>query len=218
MRTALSTCELAERFVHGTEASIESFVAGGEVLFANPTEYLVPLHANVLPAPYDEETWRALRALNERALRAVGFARGMAHLELFLTPDGPLFGEVAARPPGGRLMHLLRIAWGFDPWRAVLELELGREPTFPARPRRTAGVWILHPGAGRVARISGRGAASAVPGVRKVRVRVRPGERIAKREGSGQDVGYIEASGSDRDAVARALARAHAALAIELVH
>jgi biotin carboxylase len=207
---------LAEGWVDGVEQSVEAFVAGGEVVFLNPTEYLVPRHANVVPAPLEEELSGEVRTLTERALRTAGVERGIAHLELFRTDAGLVFGELAIRPPGGRLMTLLRRAWGFDPWGALLRLELGRSTPFPAAPRRTAGVWILHPGPGEVAAIHGLEEARAVPGVRRVVLKTAVGATIEERTGSGQDVGAIYAEGASRDAVATALELAHRKLRIEL--
>jgi biotin carboxylase len=207
---------LAEARIEGVEMSVESFVRDGAVVFANPTEYIVQRHANLLPAPLTPAELEPVLELNRRALAAAGVVRGITHLELFRTADGPVFGELAARPPGGRLMPLLRRAWGFDPWEAALRLELDEPFAFPERPRRVAGVWILHPGAGTVAGVEGIDAARAVGHVDKVTVRVRPGDRVEEREGSGQDIGAIRASGPDRDTVAEALRRAEACLRIAL--
>lgn len=211
-RAALAQCRLAERFVEGRELSVELLLADGRTLFANPTEYLVHLHANVVPAELDATTWETAREFAERVVRAMGLERGIAHVELFLTERGALLGELAARAPGGRLMPLIRRAYGFDPWEALLAIELGEHPHLPARAACCAGAWMLHPGEGRVAEVAGLDEAAAVPGIRALRCRVRAGDRVTRREGSGQDVGYIEAQGVNRDAVAEALFRAHAAL------
>jgi hypothetical protein len=64
--------------------------------------------------------------------------------------------------------------------------------------------------------VRGADEAAAVPGITAVRCRVNGGDRVARREGSGQDVGFIEARGRDRDEVAAALLRAHETLRIEL--
>ena len=176
----------------------------------------MPRHANVVPAALEEGVRAAVLQLNAAVIAGLGVERGMTHVELFLTERGPVFGEIAARPPGGRLMPLLRRAWGFDPWRALLQVELGEPARFPAQPRRVAGTWILHPGAGTVSSVEGREEAARVPGVTRVRVRVDRGARIPPRLGTGQDIGYLQAEGPTRDGVARALERAHAALQIRL--
>jgi biotin carboxylase len=207
---------LAEGFVRGVEMSVEGFMRAGELVFLSTTEYLVPLHANIVPSAVDAETVRSLRELFVRATEALGLRVGVAHMEVFLTADGIVFGELAARPPGGRLMPLMQRAYGFDPYAALLALVLGRPFAFPSAPRRFAGTWVLHPGTGIIGRIGGLDAASAVPGVRRVVVRVQEGDRILPRLGSGQDVGYIDVEGPSRDAVALGLTEARRALEFEL--
>jgi biotin carboxylase len=204
---------IAERPVEGREMSVESIVADGRILFANATEYFVPSFANILPAPFDAT--EALE-LNARVIAALGITRGFTHCEIYLTARGPVFGEIAVRPPGGRIMRLLERAYGFDPWEALLRVELEEAPALPARAKGYAGAWVLHPGAGRVREVSGVEEALAVPGVTGARVRVRPGDVIRPREGTGQDVGWIEAHGATRDDVARALEAAHKAVRIVL--
>lgn len=196
---------MAERFVDGVEMSIESFVADGRILFTNPTEYYVVGFANIAPAALPPEEHAAIQALNARALAALGISRGMTHLELYRTPDGPVFGEVAVRPPGGRIMRLLRRAYHFDPWEVTVRLELGEVPEIPPEPRRTAGVWMLHPGPGRVTSIRGLAAARRILGVRKLVCRLRTGRTVAPRASTGADVGWIEVWGKSRDQVARRL-------------
>jgi len=158
-----------------------------------------------------------LRELFVRAADALGLRVGVAHMEAFLTGDGLVFGELAARPPGGRLMPLIQRAWGFDPYESLLRIALRRDVEFPSAARSFAGTWVLHPGPGIVGRISGVAAARRVPGVRKVSLRVREGDTILPRLGSGQDVGYIDADGATRDEVARALVAARATLQFGLV-
>jgi L-amino acid ligase C-terminal domain 2 len=64
--------------------------------------------------------------------------------------------------------------------------------------------------------VAGVEEARAVTGVRGLKLRARPGDYVPRREGSGQDVGWIDAEGESRDAVARALEDAHARLRLEL--
>jgi hypothetical protein len=180
-------------------------VAGGEVRFTNLTEYLVGAVANIVPAALDGDVRRAIEDLNRRALAALGIERGMTHLELYLTRDGPLFGEIAARPPGGRIMRLLHTVYGFDPWETLLRVERGEAPAIASAARRTAGVWMLHPGSGRVVHRAGLDAARAVHGVTRVVCRVREGDHVAPRLGTGVDVGWIQAEAADRDTCAAAL-------------
>ena len=108
-------------------------------------------------------------------------------------------------------MQLLQYAWGFDPWDALLGLELVDLDVDDAD-----RVWSLHPGAGTVAQILGLEAARACPGVRRVALKVGVGDPIAERQGSGMDVCAVYAEGSSRDAVAASLSSAVEAIHFEL--
>ncbi len=207
---------LAEGWIEGTEMSVESFVHLGRPVFANPTEYFVRRHANILPAALDEGTWREVREFAERANLTLGIRRGITHLEVFRTSRGLVFGELASRPPGGRLMQLLARAWNFDPWTALLRLELGDPVTFPDTATRTAGVWILHPGAGTLTALHGIDDARNVPGIRRIALKVEVGDRIGERLGAGADVCAVYAEGESRDAVATSLSSAVERIRFEL--
>lgn len=221
VRAALREGWLAERFIHGVELSVESFVQAGVVVFENVTEYLVPGWANIVPAALPPDVDRAVRRLNRAAVEALEVSDGLTHLEAFVVTredaaPAIVFGELACRPPGGSLMELMERAYGFDPWTSHLDVELGRPLDLPLDATRSAGVWFLHPGAGRVARVHGVDDARAVPGVAKVECRVKAGDIVSEREGVGQNVGRIVADTVTRDATARALEAAHARIAIEL--
>jgi biotin carboxylase len=207
---------LAERFVHGTELSSEALLLRGEVLFTNATEYLRVRESNVVPAPLTTEQAALLDAFHRAALRALGVHQGVTHTEIFLGSDGPVFGETAVRPPGGHIMRLIELAYGFDAWRVWLEIQLGVCPELETRARRVAGAWVLHEGAGRVHAITGLEAARALPGVKVAHLRVSVGDRVGPRLGSGDEIGHLIVVGRDRDDVAARLSAARAALRIEM--
>jgi hypothetical protein len=138
-------------------------------------------------------------------------------MELFLTDGGPVFGEIAARPPGGYLMDLMGRAYGFDPWEKLIRLALGETPAFPARADRYAGVWVLHPGAGTVGKIRGLTKARAVPGVRKVVCTLGPGDVVKERLGSGDSKGRIVVEGATNEECAEALRQAVALITVSFL-
>ncbi|HEY8427511.1 MAG TPA: ATP-grasp domain-containing protein, partial [Sandaracinaceae bacterium] len=221
VRAALADGWMAERFVHGVELSVESLVQHGRVLFENVTEYLRPGWANLVPASLPERVDAAVRRLNRAAIEALEVEDGLTHLEAFVTngdADGEpsiVFGELACRPPGGSLMELLQRAYGFDPWQSHLELELGRPTVPPGPPRRTAGVWFLHPGEGRVVAIEGLESARAVPGIATVECSLELGQLVAARRGVGEHTGRIVSEAGTRDEAARALETARALIRLE---
>lgn len=207
---------LAESFVTGIEMSVESLVCAGRPIFTNFTEYLQPGWANVVPAALSPDVAASVQAANETALRALGISQGITHLEIFLTPGGVFFGELAARPPGGYIMELIEYAYGFDPWLAWFRLELGQVPQLLTQASRYAGLWILHPGRERVAKLAGRKQAEAVPGVERVSLRVQLGDQVSQRLGVGQEVGHILAVGASRDEVVTSLQAARQIVQIEV--
>ena len=208
---------LAEAALDGEELSIEALVAGGRRLFTNPTEYLLPGYASIVPRATSEATGRALGELLDRALPALGIERGVVHMEVFLTADGAVFGELAARPPGGYLLRLIELAYGFDLWEAWLRVELGRPPDgLPAAAARAAGARLFHPGAGILRSVRGERQAADLPGVVELAVRRRPGDVIPPRLGVSQEVAHLIVTGDDRDAVAETLLRAGELLRFEL--
>ncbi len=211
VEAALHEGWIAERFVRGTELSIESIVSGGVVRFENITEYLRPGWANVVPASLSSRVERAIRKMNRAALEALEVRDGLTHLEAFVDDDpqkeepAVVFGELACRPPGGSLMELIGTSYGFDPWAAHLQVELGRDVAPPPIAKTTSGVWFLHPGAGLVVAVDGLEQARAVPGVTRVECNVRVGQVIGRREGTGQHTGRVVAHTSSRDETANAL-------------
>ncbi len=207
---------LAEALVSGVEMSIETLQVAGAVRFRNRTRYLVPRWANVVPAALAAAELEAVDEVCDRALQALGVTHGISHIELFLSEKGPLFSEIAARPPGGRIMDLIELAYGFDPWEALVRLELGEDAVLPRQPMRFAGAWFLHPGAGQVKHIRGLERAAALPGVWRARSRVGIGAQVEARVGSGQTVGDVIVTGDSHDSCVERLRRARECIEIDL--
>ncbi|MEO0652055.1 MAG: hypothetical protein AAFZ65_15385, partial [Planctomycetota bacterium] len=56
--------------------------------------------------------------LGHRVLQALGFQTGFTHMEWFRTESGEaVFGEIAARSPGGRLTHGMNVSCAADLFR-----------------------------------------------------------------------------------------------------
>ncbi|MFT5407343.1 MAG: biotin carboxylase, partial [Verrucomicrobiales bacterium] len=207
---------LAEGFVCGTEMSIETLRHDGTTIFRNPTRYLKPRWANVVPAVLDTPQLDDIDALNERVHTAIGISDGISHMEIFLTPDGPVFGEIAARPPGGYIMELIRRAYGFNPWTSVLSLAVGKRPVaLPDHAGKTAGVWLIHPTAGQISEVLGLDKALSAPEIISVSCRLRPGDVVPNRVGSGDSKGKIIAEAPDHRSCVAALE--HAADTIQIL-
>jgi len=216
LRTKRLRGRLLESWVDAPEISVESFVNGGRILFENITEYARKAHVNVVPGGLDDATRAAALALNRDVIRALAIQWGMTHLEMFLPAGGPLFGEIALRPPGGYIMDLLGLAWGFDAWRAFVAVELDRAFVFPDAPKAQAAAMVLHPGAGTVAAVRGLAEVRLLPEVVEARIRVRPGDRVMPRAGVAENVGHVLLRARTRERLLEAWMDVEARLRIEL--
>jgi biotin carboxylase len=215
-KTTVTRDRILERFIEAEEVSVESFVSGGRIVFENITEYITKKHANLVPAELSPERTEACLALHRRVIAGLGIERGMTHCEMYLAPEGPLFGEIAVRPPGGYIMELLSLAYDIDAWEVVVKAEVGCELALPKTPRCAAGAWILHPGAGRVVAIRGREEIEASQKILRCKMKIEPGQTVKLRNGTGDDVGYVLVRGESAMDVLSTLARVESTLVIDM--
>lgn len=190
--------QLLEKYIEGTEGSIESFIQNGEVTFSNITSYFQKRHCNFLPSIEDEETTKEIALLNEKVIKAIGIKWGMTHLEFYKTEHGILFGEIALRPPGGYIMNLLKIAYNIDPWEALIEIELGNIYNFSnVHMQKYALAHIFHPGEGLLHAIDGVDQSEKLPTLKKIKFKKYVGTRLSKRKSAGEEIGYALLAGND---------------------
>lgn len=209
---------LLERFVDAPECSVESYITNGRVRFENVTEYLRKGNVNVVPGELDPDVRSQVIEINRQVIRTLRIQWGLVHLECFLTPTGPLFGEVALRPPGGYIMEALPLAYPFDAWEAFAAVELDLPFEFPNEPSSVAAVVVLHPGAGTVERVEGADAVRAHPAVVRAKLKVEAGSTIDARSGVGEDIGYLLLRAEDRAALLEALRFVDETLTVEIIH
>ncbi len=183
---------LAESFVEGFEVSVESFVQDGKVLFHNMTHYLHQWKKSVAPAHLEEEIKKEVLRLNDAVIKDFGLDRGMTHAEFYITPKGPLFGEIAVRPPGGYYMELIQRVYGFDPWKAYIKLCCKESVDFPQSSQGHAAVMLLHPGVGEIVSVSGENILKEkLSEIVDFSLRCEPGDIITEHINTSNEVGHI---------------------------
>ena len=158
---------VVEEFVRGTEYTFDTLCANGQILFANvelyrpdmlsarSVESIAPQTISLrdLSAP----VFQRARALCEQVLSALEFQTGFTHMEWFHTDDDEVvFGEIAARPPGGNSGELMNRTCDFDVYRAWGEALLhGQIAASPQRRYNVAMVFKRARGQGRIRAIHG---------------------------------------------------------------
>ncbi|MEJ7628333.1 MAG: ATP-grasp domain-containing protein [Nocardioidaceae bacterium] len=156
-----------EEFVEAEEFTHDTVCAGGEMLVENVCWYRPrPLQARshewispmtVALRDLEEEGLRAGRTMGREVLAALGFQAGFTHMEWYRKADGEVvFGEIGARPPGGRTVDVMNYTTDADlflTWaQAVVH---GHIPHPLERRYNTASIFKRAEGSGRIVRIDG---------------------------------------------------------------
>jgi biotin carboxylase len=184
---------LAEAFVKGSEVSVETFVQDGKPVFTNITEYLHQWRISVVPAQLEAKLQSQILEMNNKIIEKFGVDRGMTHAEFYLTEDGPVFGEIAIRPPGGYYMDLIKKVYSIDSWKLFVNLSCGDNPTdFSPVKNGCAAVYMIHPGPGKVKAIHGvKEIKDKLKGIFEFALRIEVGETILAHENTSNEVGHI---------------------------
>ncbi|MFD5511672.1 ATP-grasp domain-containing protein [Streptomyces sp. NPDC127051] len=204
---------LVEEFVQGEEFSVEGIFLGGapRVLAVTAKEKLAPPYfveiGHVLPAALPQDTRQEIEDTVRAALTALDLRFGLFHVELWLTAEGIVLGEVHARIGGGWIHRMLPHARaGLEPYGAVYDDALGRSVELPALTRAAATRYFAPP-AGRVTAVEGWAEVAAHPAVLHAELRLAPGDTVSGFRSGGDRVGAVVV-GADTPEEARELARA----------
>jgi len=156
-----------------------------------------------LPSTLSGEAAAEVLALERAALMALGVRHGITHTEIKLTAHGPRIIEVNGRL-GGYVPEILRRATGVDLVAIALQVALGGEPKLPPRAYRgvTFQLFMTPPmHTRRLVALDGMQELAALPGIRHVEVRGRPGQALDWRQGTESHLGVVYGSASNHSAL-----------------
>jgi biotin carboxylase len=225
---------LVERFVRGSEHSIEGVVLDGEVHWTGFTdrnyskkEMFPPYFledGDTLPTELPEAMVRRIREVSTAAVRALGIDWGPAKGDIIILDGEPLVLEMAARLSGDYFCYVTTpLHNGVNILETVMDMSLGIEPD-PAslRPQFHRGVALRYvwPAPGVVKAIRGVEEARRIQGVHFVKWEprwedIRVGTRIEAPKSMGERVAAVMAVAETR---AEAVAIAERAVAtVEIV-
>jgi hypothetical protein len=216
---------LLEEFLTGDEASYDSVMTGGQVVWDSVSNYL-PTPLEVLRNPWIQwivlmprdiggPEYDGIRAIAPAALRALGLESGLTHMEWFRRPDGTVaVSEVAVRPPGAQISSMLCYAHDFDFYSAWAQLMVHGSFAPPERSWSLGTAYLRGQGAGPVRAVHGL---DAVPhDVRSLIIESRlpaPGQLSS---GSYEGDGYLIVRHRDTAVVTDALRRLVTGVRVEL--
>jgi formate-dependent phosphoribosylglycinamide formyltransferase (GAR transformylase) len=156
-----------EEFVEAEEFTHDTVCAAGEILFENVCWYRPrPLQARshewvspmtVALRELDQEQLQAGREMGRGVLKALGFQAGFTHMEWYRKEDGEVvFGEIGARPPGGRTVDVMNYVTDDDLFRVWAEAVVHGQISYPLERRyNAASIFKRAEGSGRIQRIDG---------------------------------------------------------------
>ena len=175
-----------EEFIEAEELTFDTVCAGGEILYENvmwyrPRPLQMRLHEWVSPVSIvlrdlSVPELAGGRAMGRAVLAALGFRAGFTHMEWYRTAAGEaVFGEIAARPPGARVVELMNYACDADLYVAWAEAVLLGHLRTPIAQRFNSGnVFKRAHGQGRITAIEGLDALLAAYGEHVVNVDLLP--------------------------------------------
>lgn len=151
-----------EEFIDAEEFTYDTICAGGQILFENICWYRPrPLQARshewispmtIALRDLSAPDLQAGRQLGVDVLRALGFRDGFTHMEWYRQADGEVvFGEIGARPPGGRTVDLMNYVTDADLFTGWAEaVTHGRISQSLERRYNAASIFKRAAGSGRI--------------------------------------------------------------------
>ena len=126
---------ILEGFIEGPEFSIDGLFYRDELIcwaiarrhIAYPPDFIEIGHS--FPPDLTQQQEQVLLSTYTQGARALGITHGAVKGDIFLSPEGPKIGELAARLSGGYMSGwTLPLATGMNFTRAALQIALDRKP------------------------------------------------------------------------------------------
>jgi argininosuccinate lyase len=211
---------LVERYLPGPEYSVELLgdqVVGVTRKHLGPEPFFVET-GHDFPAPLAAAGAAAVSQCAAAALAALGLRHGAAHVELRLTPAGPVVVEVNPRLAGGMIPRMVQEATGIDMIFHLVAAAAGQDAAVrPARAAAASIRFLIAGECGQLAGITGVDEARQLPGVTEVGLTATAGQQVTVRHSFRDRLGYVIGAGHDTAAAAGAAESGLRALAAQIV-
>jgi biotin carboxylase len=161
---------VCEEFIEGVEHTYDTVCIDGRPAYESVTQY-IPNAIEMRSLEWVSPIMLSVRDLRQgwvqggielgrKVLLALGMGDGMTHMEWFLTKSGEaVFGEVACRPGGARVVDMMNFTSDIDLFREWARVAVWR--SFEAPTERKYNVGIIFK------RAQGQGRISAIVGLRE---------------------------------------------------
>lgn len=190
---------LIEEYITGEEFSVEIFMLNGKASFSTVTEKIKgepPFFAeiaHIVPTSVHTDKIGLLTRAAEDYMNALGLRDGCSHVEMRLSPRGPIIMEINPRPGGDQIARDLLInAFGVNLFSATIDWHLGN--TVDVKPKKnlaSAIVFLTAGKAGDIKAINGVERAVNTPGIIKSLIKAKVGDLVRPPESSDDRYGYL---------------------------
>ncbi|MFP4179868.1 MAG: ATP-grasp domain-containing protein [Spirochaetaceae bacterium] len=206
-RSSFSGNVIVEEYIDGSEFSIDALVEGGEIRITGFADRIIRFSpyfvemGHTLPSVVEPSLQEAVESTFKRAVSALGITEGAAKGDVKWNGKEAVVGEVAARLSGGYMSGwTFPYATGVDLTGAALNISVGLpagnlDPVVKRVSAERAFISIP----GTVAALEGRDKARAMSGVKKLFVRVSPGEEVRFPTNNVEKCGNIIAVDESRE-------------------
>jgi biotin carboxylase len=213
-----------EDFIPGREFALEGLVTDGRLqalaLFDKPDPLDGPFFEETIYLTPSQEpivVQQAIRDTTQRAIEALGLARGPVHAEMRVNPQGVWMLEAAARPIGGLCSRVLKFEPAASLEEVILRHALGEDVSHLRLAAGAHGVMMIPiPRAGVYAGVEGLERARQVDGVEDVVIAAKEGQKLLPLPEGASYLGFIFARGASPKRVELALRESHAQLEFRL--
>lgn len=176
---------LLEEYIDGEEYSVEGIVDNGRAFTLAVTEKHTTNEPNfietghVIPAPIDPKLRKKIANIVDMALQAIGMRMGIFHVEVFISDDQVIIGEVHARPGGDFIELLVESALSIEYYGLAFDQQLGLPINVENIGSKCfAAIQFLLPSPGIVTKVEGLDKLKSHPNVKRVDINLEEGSMI----------------------------------------
>lgn len=197
---------IIEEYLDGPEVSVEVMVVNEKVHILQITDkittgapHFVEMgHTQPSRLPIDAQ--QQIREVAEAACKAIGIDKGPAHVEMKVTPRGPVMIELGARMGGDNITtHLVPLSTGIDMVGSTIKVALGEEPDITPTLHSGSAIRYFKVPFGTIKAIANVEEAQKVPGVKQITFTKNIGEESTPIECSNDRIGFVIAQGENAE-------------------
>lgn len=189
---------VVEEFMEGPEVCVETLNVNGTCYPIQITDkltteapYFVEM-GHTQPSQHTPEEQEDIKRVAIACNMALGNYNGSSCTEIKLTKDGAKVVEMGARLAGDYMTSdLVPLSTGVDMVESIIKIAMGEKPDVEHKFEKASAVRFLGAKEGTIKSISGIEEAAKVPGVIRVEMYVKPGDKSVEIKSSLDRLGYV---------------------------